>query len=108
MEHSTYLVTMAQIAGVLVGFANLANAISRPDISVIHLQLNKLRIIITTESGLILISACLLPLLFSTSTGLSISSLKGLSFSCFLIAVIYNVLLLYRTKKLTGNTSHQD
>lgn len=93
---------MAQIAGVLVGFANLANAISRPDISAKALQLNKLRIIITTESGLILIGACLLPLLFSTRSLSNASLFKGLSFSCFLIAVLYNSLLLKRTKKMTG------
>ena len=104
MDYSTYLTTMAQIAGVLVGFANLANAISRPGISVGDLRLNKLRIIITTESGLILMGLCVLPLLFSTSHFPNIIVFRGLSFLGALIAGLYHLLILPRVKVWTGKT----
>jgi hypothetical protein len=104
MDYSTYLTTMAQIAGVLVGFANLANAISRPGISAGDLKLNKLRIIITTESGLILMGLCVLPLLFSTSQFLTSDIFRGLSLLGAFIAALYHSLLFVRVKVWTGKT----
>jgi hypothetical protein len=102
MEYSTYLTTMAQIAGVLVGFANLANAISRPGIPQADLQLNKIRIMLVTELGLILIGFCVLPLLFSASRITASTVTRALSFIIFLsaiFAVLYNFI---RGKRLTG------
>ena len=65
MQYESYLLTMAQIAGVLVGFASLANAISRPGMAARELQLNKLRILVTTENGIFIIIFCMLPVLLA-------------------------------------------
>jgi len=91
---------MAQIAGVLVGFANLANAISRPGISTSDSKLNKLRIIVTTESGLILMALCVLPLLYSPTSDV----FRGLSFFGAFVGWAYHVLMFARVKALTGKT----
>ncbi len=102
MEYPTYLTTMAQIAGVLVGFANLVNAISRPDLPEIELEINKVRIIITTEVGLVLIGLCILPLLMSASKYSDVEIFQGLSFITFWVGVIYYIANLIRVKRTTG------
>jgi hypothetical protein len=102
MEYASYLTTMAQVAGVMVGFANLANAISRPGMPNSELGINKIRIIVTTELGIVLICLCLLPLMlagskFSNTEIFWITSLFALIFN-----IGYGFYTPFRAKRLTG------
>jgi hypothetical protein len=102
MEYASYLTTMAQVAGVMVGFANLANAISRPGMSNSELGVNKIRIIVTTELGIVLICLCLFPLMLgggklSQTQVFWISSLLALIFN-----IGYGLYQPLRAKRLSG------
>ena len=102
MEYSGYLATMAQVAGVLVGFANLANAINRPGISAPDMKLNKLRIVLTTEMGLLLICSCVIPLLMTTSNFSEENIFKGSSLFMSVVGLLYNLYISRRAKAWTG------
>lgn len=99
-ELTNYLTTLAQIAGVLVGFANLSNAISRDDLTFHDFQLNKLRLVITTEVGLIVIALCLIMLLFPDANG-HILQLEATLF--FLLISFYTLTVIIRSKRMTGH-----
>lgn len=86
----------------MVGFATLANTISRPGMSVSDLKLNKLRIILTTEMGIVLICLCVLPLLFSVSDFEEATVFRVLSLAVFLFAVPYSIFMPLRVKGWTG------
>lgn len=101
MEYESYLLTMAQIAGVLVGFATIANAISRPGMSPSELQLNKLRIIVTTENGILIIVWCMLPALLSKRMGDN-DLFQLMSIIGFLCSVSYMIFVSVRIRKFTG------
>jgi hypothetical protein len=102
MEYASYLTTMAQVAGVMVGFANLANAISRPDMSNSELRLNKLRIIVTTELGIIVICLSLLPLLLEGSKLSTPEVFWITSLIALLVDVSYTLVTPVRAKRWTG------
>lgn len=102
MKYSEYLSTMAQVAGVLVGFANLANAISRPGMTVDELKLNKLRIILTTEMGIVLICICILPLLLTAADFAEATIFRTLSVAVAIFAVPYSIYMPIRVKKWSG------
>ena len=100
---STYLSTMAQIAGVMVGFANLANAIHRPNIHAKEFQLNKIRMILFTELGLITIAVCVLPILFQASTIPEITVIRIISAALFVASTTYAIANTRRVRKMIGS-----
>lgn len=102
MKYSEYLSTMAQVVGVLVGFANLANAINRPGMTTDELKLNKLRIILTTEMGIVLICICILPLLLTVGNFAEATIFRALSVAVAVFAVPYSLYMPVRVKKWTG------
>ena len=102
MEYASYLTTMAQVAGVMVGFTNLANAISRPDMSNNELRVNKLRIIVATELGIVLICLCLLPLMLAGSKLSNTEIFMTTSLIGLLVNIGYGILTPTRSKRWTG------
>jgi hypothetical protein len=104
MEYASYLTTMAQVAGVMVGFANLANAISRPDMSNSELKVNKLRIIITTELGIVLICLCVLPLMLAGSELSNPEIFRITSLVGLIANLVYAFYTPIRAKRWTGKS----
>jgi len=69
MHYQDFLLSLAQIAGIIVGFANLATGFDRSKINEVDWGENKVRILVITEGGLLLIAFCFIPflILFFTS-----------------------------------------
>jgi len=99
---STYFSTMAQLAGVIVGFANLANVIYRPDITAKEFHLNKIRILASTELGLINIIVCVLPIVFQSTSVSQVSLMKTLSVLLMIGVPLYAFAGTSRSARLMG------
>ncbi len=99
---SNYFSTMAQLAGVIVGFANLANVIYRPNISTREFQLNKIRILASTELGLINIIVCILPIFFQSINVSQVSLMKALSVLLMIGVPLYAFTATTRSARLMG------
>ncbi|HEV8512213.1 MAG TPA: hypothetical protein VGQ59_03020 [Cyclobacteriaceae bacterium] len=99
-----YLDTMAQLAGVMVGFANLANAISKPNVHKKDFHVNKVRILLSTEMGLVTMLGCIAPHI-PFSLGISEQeAIKIISILMSLFMFAYCILSLKRLQKLIGTS----
>jgi hypothetical protein len=100
-QYSDLLLTIAELSGVLIGFANLASALEKSQDVVVH-QFNKLRLIMITESGIATIFGCLLPFLVATFSNdeLIILKMSSIFFSPVIVLII--LFFLLRIKKMMG------
>ena len=102
MNQQDYLMTFAQIAGVLVGFANLATVLDSSKIDEAQWSKSKERILIITEGGLTMIGACFLPSLiyfFVQNDGQSFRIASSIE---LLVYIISSLFIAYRYEKRAG------
>jgi hypothetical protein len=87
MSYHDFLLTLAQISGVIIGFANLGTTFGRSTGQEVDIGQNKLRILVITEGGLFLISMCFCPFLVFFFTSDEFIAFKGASFYALAEAV---------------------
>jgi len=102
MHYSNILLPIAEISGVLIGFANLASVFEKSNEDEVLRQTNKIRLLMITEGGIIGIFACLLPFLLLTFNYNEIITFRIASL-ILLPAIILNIVFNFkRGKRLTG------
>lgn len=102
MNYQDFLITFAQIIGVIVGFANLATVLDRSKISESDWGLTKLRILLITEGGLFTIGACFTPYLVFFFVGDENLSFKISSLILVFLFASNAVFSAFRFKNLVG------
>jgi hypothetical protein len=102
MHYTNILLTIAEISGVLVGFANLASVFEKPNEDVVLRQQNKLRLLVITEGGIFGIFACLLPFLVMTFDYNEIIAFRVTAIILTPVTLISYVFNLKRARRLTG------
>jgi hypothetical protein len=96
----SYFSVMAQLSGVILGFANLANAIYKPNIKSKDINLNKIRILVSTEVGLFVIIVCIIPILFRSTSISPTLVIKVLSLVLMVSVPSYAYMITTRSLKL--------
>ena len=103
MHYSNILLTIAEICGVLVGFANLASVFEKPSENIALRQVNKLRLLVVTEGGILGIFSCLLPFLIVSFNYSEITAFRTAAIIIALVSAINHFFNLKRAKRLTNS-----
>ncbi len=104
MHYSDILLTIAQISGVLVGFANLAGVFEKPNENIDLRQVSKLRLLIVTEGGIVGIFGCLLPFLIVSFNNNEIIALRISSIILALSVIVIHSFNIIRVRRFTSNS----
>ena len=103
MNYQDFLMTFAQIIGVIVGFANLASVFDRSKINEVHWAQNKVRILVITEGGILLIACCFIPYLMFFFTEDEYKAFKISTVVALILFLSTSFFSAYRYKGLTGH-----
>ena len=101
MHYSNLLLTIAEISGVLVGFANLASVFEKSNEDEAR-QINKIRLLIITEGGIVAIFASLLPFLLSAFSDSEIFVFRIAALTIIPLATLNIIFNFRRGRRITG------